>query len=295
MKTGLISFSDTSPGVLQLIESLITGLLSHRFEVSSIYLNEEKNKIEICEYALSQLKDFAYLRLHSSPLPRNTMLLEKACQDFGRVLFIGGNETNEVFERITQKMPNKDFLFVPISAYNDIVGDEGSLGYDTAINNITEEVLKIQDTINSLKYPHPRLFGIRLLGKAPRKMFEDLALATGGEFLEKNNRQQAKAVETSLTQKFFAGTTYSFLFFDETLPTDFSARHVFEDLQVDWKKHEIDPLVSFGAYPSATDRILAKKLAGEAVSWLKERKGTGKLTVGHETVGFAERKNYHKV
>jgi 6-phosphofructokinase 1 len=198
--------------------------------------------------------------LKSSPMvysDRYSLFLQ-----FDAIVLIGTNQSLKVRENVAELVEQTKFLFVPVSIHNDIQDSELSLGYDSAINSIVESILKIRDTIDSVKYSKPRFFGVQVPGNVPNQMLRDITLAVEGYYLPHDfGPQEAKKLEEGLHACFHAGQTYSFVIFNESIQSDIQPDAMFSSLDVDWKVNKIDDSLCIGQSPAAMDRRLAVKLA----------------------------------
>lgn len=289
MKIGLINFELAPAGLKQLLEGIIKRRLLNQYTVTGIYINQYNKTIQYHPYDEKSIVDYHHCLLQTSPLIENENLLNQAFEQFDAIVVIGSNESIKVVSKVAKQANNKQFLFIPVSIHNDIEGADTSLGYDTAMNNIIENVLKIKDTVYSLKYEKPRLFGIQIPGRAPGRMLEDLSLALEGYVLQKDfNGNYDKQIEESIKKLFANGKTYSFLIFDETIQSESISGSIIPNLIIDWKVNKIDQSLCTGSYPTATDRILAMKLAVQVTTWINNRQETGELLVQGQKIILRE-------
>ncbi|WP_428909915.1 hypothetical protein [Niallia sp. Krafla_26] len=151
-------------------------------------------------------------------------------------------------------------------------------------------VFKIQDTIVSLRYPNPRLFGIQVSGSTPIEMLEEVARITNGHYLPP--RFAKKDVERLIREwekTFSSGQTYSFLIFNEDVKEEKINKEVLPYIDVNWKMVTIDEALCMGPNPTAFDRLLASKLAQQVFPWIQENSPTGDLLIKSRNVIFLEK------
>lgn len=288
-KIGIINVDHSPSGLHQFLQRILSQLSS--YEVVGIEWNDHEGKMhtkDLHEYASS----YPVLQTVSSDV------LERLIGDlhlFSRIIVIGGINVFKELKKVNNQI---EFLFVPASIHNNITWTELSLGYDTALNSIIESTLKIKDTIESLKYSIPRLFGVQIPGEAPSKMLKDLSIAVDGFYLESQsnqnqfNRDNSCSIQQSLKNNFSNGLTYSFLLFDERIYAANIPEYSLPELDVDWKVIQIDEALCMGQNPSALDRIIAKTFANQAVEWVHSHAKSEVLYIDRREV---KRKSYSRV
>jgi 6-phosphofructokinase 1 len=290
MKIGIINFETFSAGTNQLIHAILSELLNHH-KVLGIEVDRREGNVQYKHFnkeSLIESRTLGRSLLQSSPLLVDSTVYQSFLS-FDAVIVIGTGEAYKVMETLTERVKDTKFLFVPVSIHNDIKESGLSLGYDTAINSIVENILKIRDTIDSLKYEKPRLFGVQVPGNAPRQMLEEIALAVEGFFLpSKLDIDYIKQLTKSLEATFNEGQTYSFLIFNEAVNSDMIQEAVFPALDIDWKALKLDEALCMGPNPTAVDRIFAMKMAQQTIGWIKDEKKTGKLLVNNHQVYFQD-------
>ncbi len=289
MKIGLINFELAPAGIKQLLDVLIKGQQLEQYELKGISINPNKGGIQYYSYDEKNNTDFHRCFLQTSPLLEDEKLLSRAFEQFDAIVVIGTNESMKTVHKSVKQGNEKRFLFVPVSIHNDIEGADISLGYDTAMNNIIKYVLKIKDTVESLQYENPRLFGIQIPGKAPKKMLGELSVSLGCYFLPSGfDKQYDEQTEEAIKKIFVNGKPYSFLIFDETIQPESIPSSIISNLDVDWKMNTIDQSICAGNYPTSIDRILAIKLGNEIIVWIRNKQKTGKLFFNNQKIMLQE-------
>ncbi|TWI59308.1 6-phosphofructokinase 1 [Halalkalibacter nanhaiisediminis] len=118
-------------------------------------------------------------------------------------------------------------------------------------------------------------------------MLEELSLAVEGFFLPYNwNRLHQIQLEQALRTDFSIGQTFSFLFIDERIDPKQLPNTILPTLAFDWKVIKIDEAICMGQNPTALDRILAMKFAGQVVNWIHSNWQTGSLNIFTRNVCF---------
>lgn len=286
MKIGLVVFEIYPAGLKQLINKVISepNKDQHFFGIEL----ERDQGVKVKPLLANEEDGATNHFITASPVSGHACLSE-VILDFDAVIVIGKAETKQVVDALTLEKQNPRLLFVPVSILNDIPGSDASLGYDTAINSIVEGALKIQDTIHSVKYDHPRLFGVGVPGIAPDLMLSDLALAAEGFYVSgKFSEQQVTALCKEIQANFTEVRTSSILFYNEALSSEWIKENILSKLKVDWKASLVDEALCMGSHPTAIDRILARKLADQISLWLQYGIDSGQLLIMENEVAYQE-------
>lgn len=286
MKIGLVVFEIYPSGLKQLINKVISISESNQ-EFIGIEFQREHNSVHYHSLQPDLENGSGSLILKVSP-QSGLSLLREAIKKFDAVIIIGALETKEFIDNLRWDI-NQRVLFVPVSILNDMPGSDSTLGYDTAINSIVEGALKIQDTIKSVKYSKPRLFGVGVPGMAPDHMLNELAIATEGYYVSKNLTETQLSQLCETVQSNFSNIrTSSVLFYNEGFSLEVMKEQVLSRLKVDWKASFMDEALCMGSHPTATDRILASKLADQINLWIKYRNDSGQLFIINSEVVYQE-------
>lgn len=288
MKIGIVNFDTASAGVNQFFDKVITELENNN-SVSKINVPEDGTGLQI-EDVKEEPEDTVPFAHHTG-VPASALMVKPAIytqlEQFDAVIAVGPDASLSLVKELKKEIHNTKFLYVPASMYNNIADSDMSLGYDTAVNYIIDSILRIQDTIDSLKYPNPRLFGIQITGKSSAEMLHEAAFALDGYPIYSNWKGfDSSAFNAELKRVFDAGQTYYFVLFDSTVRPEDIPDHVQSSIQVDWKWGQIDASLCGGPYPSAQDRLLAMQLAHGTLEWVLRKKPSGKLMVQNRKALF---------
>ncbi|AGK55427.1 6-phosphofructokinase [Bacillus sp. 1NLA3E] len=285
MKIGLVVFGIYPSGLKQLIYHVISEP-SFNHEFIGIEIDRYQGKVIEKPIHTDVVNGSQKLLVKGSPISCHSSLCD-VINGFDAVIVVGTAETKVFMDDLIKEEQKTRLLYVPVSIINDIPGSDSTLGYDTALNSIVENALKIQDTIHSVKYAKPRLFGVQVPGNAPDHMLEELAVAAEGYFVSGNfTDEQINSLCDSINSNFSPDKTSSVLFYNHAISSKDLNERVLPKLNVDWKATTIDEALCMGSHPTANDRILASKLSDQIILWLKNGKLTGQLTVKNAEVGF---------
>ena len=92
------------------------------------------------------------------------------------LIVIGGNGSLEGAS-VFQKEHSVPFIGIPGTIDNDLIGTRCTLGYDTALNTVSEAIDKIRDTAIS----HNRLFFVEVMGKGTGHIALNAGIGSGAE------------------------------------------------------------------------------------------------------------------
>lgn len=285
LKVGVIVLGCLPSGVKQILHRLYEDLsLSHQL----VGLEIDRESGEIAYSELKEISDSPYLShsiLKVSATPSEYQW-DQAFAPMDMTVVIGDADAKELWQTSIATRKGIRTLFVPVSISNNIRGNDWTLGYDTALNSITQNVLKVQDTIQSLKYDKPRLFGFSIEGNPSTNMLQDISLAVDGNYLAVDyEEEEITALCEAITKSYTYTRTSSVLIYSEALK-EVIQDAVISKLDVDWKYTEINEALCMGTNPTAIDRILANELADEVLRWIKNSNVTGELAVQKDGIQF---------
>ena len=285
LKVGVIVLGCLPSGVKQILHRLYEEL-SSKHQLFGMEIDRKSGEVNYTE--IKEVSDSPYLShtiLKVSAAPVNN-LWEQTFAPMDMTVVLGDAQAKEIWQTSIADKEALRTLFVPVSVYNNIKGNDWTLGYDTALNSITQNVLKVQDTIHSLKYDKPRLFGFSIEGNPSTNMLQDISLAVDGNYLAVDYEEEEITTLCDAIKKSYTYTkTSNVLIYSQALQ-EVIENSVISKLEVDWKYTEIDEALCMGVTPTAIDRILANELADEVLRWIKNNCLTGELTVQKDGIQF---------
>lgn len=231
-------------------EPLDSSSVSHIIQQGGTFLKSARSK----EFMTIEGRQKAYTNLKS--------------QNIDAVVVIGGDGTFTGAYVFSQEH-DIPFVGIPGTIDDDIYGTDSTIGYDTALNTVTESVDKIKDTANS----HNRLFFIEVMGRDAGALALNSAVACGAEGVfipERNN--QLNGLINYLKNRPESKNSGVILVAEGEKSREGDIWKISEKIKEKYPK--IDIRVSIlghlqrGGSPSAKDRILASKLGLAAVETL---------------------------
>jgi 6-phosphofructokinase 1 len=288
MNIGIIHVGTLTAGSHYILQTMIEVSLRNGFQLYGIQWDEElmiHTKL-LNENTLSKWKDSREMILASFPKDLSVehfLTLSQFMNPFHSVIVLGGH--SPLFNKGISKTKTK-VLEVPISIFNDTDGSDLSLGYDTALNGIVNNILKIQDTLNSLLYSKPRVFCVQIPGKSFNPLLENVSLAVSGHIVtDSNDKNEIKYLIEKINKEYAEGKTFFVLIVNESVnPNEIKNRLLYE-MDIDYKWNFIDESQCVGPFPTAVDRILAIQLMGNIVKWIDSNDHSKRLVIeGHKVV-----------
>jgi 6-phosphofructokinase 1 len=164
---------------------------------------------------------------------------------------------------------------IPASIDNDIYGTDYAIGFDTAINNVTQSMDKIRDTASS----HERVFVVEVMGRESGAIAVASGVAGGAEtILIPEIPVNYAAMLSRLKRSRARGKRHSLIVVAEGAAQGEEVTRLIEDETGYEVRLIILGHTQRGGPPSAMDRILASQLGTYAVQLLAE--GTSGVMVG---------------
>jgi 6-phosphofructokinase len=182
------------------------------------------------------------------------------------VVVIGGDGSFRGAGIFSQEY-NIPFVGIPGTIDNDMFGTDFTIGFDTALNTVTEAIDKIKDTANS----HDRTFFVEVMGRDAGFLALQAGIATGAEMvlIPEIEGQEAKLDEFLSTSK----KDSNIIIVAEGNKVG-GATDVAKTIAGKYKEHGVRVNVlghiQRGGTPSAFDRFLASRLGVAAIDALMD-------------------------
>lgn len=185
------------------------------------------------------------------------------------LVVIGGDGTF-TGARIFAQEYNISIIGLPGTIDNDLCGTDTTIGYDTALNTITNAVDKIRDTASS----HERLFFIEVMGRDAGFLALYSAMASGAEAAIIPEREtKVDQLDELIRNGFRKSKNSSIVIVAESEFTG-GANGLAERMRIEHPEYDVRVTIlghiQRGGSPSAQDRIIASRMGSAAIEALKE-------------------------
>ncbi len=159
---------------------------------------------------------------------------------------------------------------VPGTIDNDIPGTEFTIGFDTALNTVIDSIDKIRDTATS----HERTYVIEVMGRNAGDLALWAGLAGGAEtILIPEENYDMNDIINKLKRGHDRGKKHSIIIVAEGVGSGMEIGEEIQKLTGFETRVTVLGHVQRGGSPTATDRVLASRLAANAVELLLDGKG----------------------
>ncbi|PAV30397.1 6-phosphofructokinase [Virgibacillus profundi] len=179
------------------------------------------------------------------------------------LIVIGGDGSFRGAQKLTEK--GYPCIGVPGTIDNDITGTDFTIGFDTALNTIIEAVDKIRDTATS----HGRAYIIEVMGRDAGDLALWAGLADGAEsILIPEQQTDFNDVVDRLNRGHERGKKHSIIVVAEGVGSGFDIGDRIKEATDLETRVTVLGYIQRGGSPTASDRVLASRLAAEAVDIL---------------------------
>lgn len=266
VKVGVLTSGGDAPGMNAAIRAVVRSGLTHGFEMYIIFEGFrgiiEENILQADRTSVSEIimRGGTVLRTARFPEFHDLKVVEKAAnilkeRGITNLILIGGDGTYRGGYALSKFGIN--IIGIPATIDNDVMGSETSIGFDTALNTITESVDKLRDTSRS----HHRCSIIEVMGNK----CGDLALYGGTAcgvdlIISPEHHPTEEEIINTLKTISLAHARHALVIVSEK---QFEDLNVFKNNIIDKTgfdtKVEVLGRVQRGGSPSAADRVLASR------------------------------------
>jgi 6-phosphofructokinase 1 len=288
-KIALLTSGGDSPGMNAAIRSIVKTCLHYNIVPFGIY-DGYQGMID------GRGKQLCYTDVDNIIQYGGTILGTARCKDFmkpeGRLkayqflnenkvdgLIVIGGDGTFTGANILSKENNIPIIGLPGTIDNDIYGTDHTIGYDTALNTVTEAVDKIRDTAAS----HHRIFFIEVMGRDAGFIALNSAISSGAENVlipEKHMDIEKLVRDIKAQNKGRRGSIIMVAEGDEwggALELMVKVKPFLPDYDL---RCSVLGHIQRGGSPSALDRIIATRMGSFAIELLKD--GKTNLMIGTE-------------
>ncbi len=279
VKVGVLTSGGDAPGMNAAIRAVIRSGIQNNFEMYAIYEGFrgiiEGNIIAVDRTFVSEIimRGGTILRTARFPEFRDPAVVKTAADKLlslgiTNLVIIGGDGSYRGGYELSQHGIN--VIGIPATIDNDVMGSEQTIGFDTALNTITESIDKLRDTSSS----HHRCSIIEVMGNK----CGDLALYGGTAcgvdlIISPEYHPSEEEIIRTLKEINLSRARHALVIVSEKQINDLKAfkQKIIEETAFDTKV-EVLGRVQRGGSPSASDRVLASRLGVYAIDLIAENK-----------------------
>lgn len=278
VKVGVITSGGDAPGMNAAIRAVVRSGLAYGFEMYVIYegfrgiyndLIVQADRTTVSEIIM---RGGTVLKTARFPQFREEAIIEASANrlkahGINYLIIIGGDGSYRGGHALTKYGIN--VIGIPATIDNDVMGTEVSIGFDTALNTITESVDKLRDTSRS----HHRCSIIEVMGNK----CGDLALYGGTAcgvdlIISPEYHPNEEDIINTLKNINLTRARHALVIVSEK---QFPDINVFRDRIISETgfdtKVEVLGRVQRGGSPSASDRVLASRLGIYAIELINKK------------------------
>ena len=174
---------------------------------------------------------------------------------------------------------------IPGTIDNDIFGTSQTIGYDTALNTVIDEIDKIRDTAIS----HNRLFFVEVMGRDAGHIALNTGIGAGAEeiLIPEENMGLERLLE-SLSRSEKSGKSSSIVVIAEGDKTGKNVFDIAEYIEKNMPNYDVRVSVlghmQRGGRPTCFDRVLASRMGVKAVESLYEGKSNAMVGLKEDEI-----------
>ncbi len=276
MKIGVVHFGCASAGTAQIVRTLVEELSAQNHNVIGIEWDDTTKQLYRKELNENTYRSFGTNSYVLNAFPTTIWndqlsVLASELTELDQVILLGDAKVN------VTNFSGKT-LQVPISIFNNIEDSELTLGYDTALNSIVENIERVRDTASSLSYGKVRVFNVQIPGAEQSRLLHDTAIAVEAEVVEQMDSSLVAHLKQHIKQKEVNNEGYTFFIMEQNIDPVALEEH-FREFDLDWKVVVIDESQCSGPYPTALDRLLTNQLKKAIVEWSTSDQPSGQLII----------------
>ena len=297
MRIGVLTSGGDAPGMNAAIRAVTRKAIYHGLEVVGIQrgfwglLNESYRELKLGSVADIIQRGGTLLQTSRSEEFKTPEGQQKALEFLQKIgvtglVVIGGDGSFKGAQALYEQGLNT--VGVPGTIDNDIWGSERTIGFDTAVNTVTDAINKLRDTATA----HERIYVVEVMGRHSGAIALMAGLAGGAEtILLPEVPLDYEAVCSKLQRGIARGKRHSILLVAEGVASGAEvAENIRCILNMEVRVTVLGHLQR-GGTPTAFDRVLASTMGAEAVDVLRRGEG-GKVVVwqhgGPRVLDFSE-------
>ncbi len=274
-RIAVLTSGGDAPGMNGAIRAIVRVGIKRGFEVYGIYDGYQglvDGKIKKLGYSdVSEILAKGGTILGSSRLPEFKLdeVQDKAIENLKKfnidsLVVIGGDGSYRGALALSKKGIN--CIGIPGTIDNDISGTDETIGFHTALSNITDAVNKLRDTSSS----HHRCFVIEVMGNNADSLALYSAISCGSELVITNKRSYDEdfiVAEMVKNETIYHKRHAIIIASEKILDTDKLAKRIDQETGFSSRAIVLGH-IQRGGSPVPEDRILASRMASKAIELL---------------------------
>ncbi len=280
IKIGILTSGGDAPGMNAAIRAVVRSGITQGLEVFGIYdgyeglVNNDIRKLErgdVSDIIIQGGTVLGSARLEDFKLEEVRLKAVKNLKEHGieGLVVIGGDGTYRGAMALTEMGIN--CIGIPATIDNDIVSTEYSIGFDTALNTVVQNVDKLRDTSSS----HHRCSIVEVMGNRCGDLAIYAGLTTGAEVIisKETGYDEAEVLERLRHIESIKKKRHALLIISEKITdVELLAKKVSQFTGFSGRATVLGH-IQRGGSPTARDRFIATQFGDKAVSLLLEDKG----------------------
>jgi len=258
-------------GTIPQVVSVVIDRLVYRFQqdpnthVTGIYTSN-MNESALEELKFSELEQGTRLSSisFSSLVAHLASIVEKK-----DILFLFYNEREQIDYEWLKGNDACRILLIPINLFNEPNPNLYPLGFDSAINEVVNNIDKVKDTAGSLVFTNKRLFLVKIPGERTGAFIQTAAKALECEYVKGESKSDFQQIAGKLVEKYQEGSNYALLLFNEMVNEAEIKEQISGNIDVDFRSVSIEEAQCIGGNPTVCDRVNAIELAENMVQWVR--------------------------
>lgn len=286
---GILTSGGDAPGMNAAIRAVTRSAIYNGLTVKGIYRGYKG-------LITGEIQEFKTQNVSNIIQQGGTILKTARCQEFktpeGRkiayetmqregidALVVIGGDGSLTGARLLAQEFDVPCIGLPGTIDNDLYGTDTTIGYDTALNTITDAVDKIRDTATS----HERLFFVEVMGRDAGFLALNGAIAAGAEAaIIPEFNTEVDQLEEFIKNGFRKSKSSSIVLVAESEITG-GAMHYAERVKNEYPQYDVRNYsghLQRGGKPTAHDRIIASRMGVASIQALME--GQRNVMIGIE-------------
>ena len=278
-RIGVLTSGGDAPGMNAAIRAVTRAGINNGFEVYGIrmgyqgMIEGDMFKMESQDVSGIIQKGGTFLQTARSMefyKPEGRQLAYEQLKKFGigAVVVIGGDGSFTGANYMTQES-DISVIGIPGTIDNDLFGTDYTIGYDTALNTVTDAVDKIRDTASS----HNRIFFVEVMGREAGFVAINSGIACGAEVIMVPRREKQVDKVRDFLKERAAKNRSSIIIVSEGL-AEGGAMDIANIIKPEFPQFDIRVSIlghiQRGGAPSNKDRVVASIMGIAAVEAIKD-------------------------